>query len=192
MKKSRDTRRGRACSFYETGFDGPMPPPQHVREKRIGRPPLGRDVHTWNPSFDAPLLTTLKEQATSLGISYGGYLLLVLAEAHDWHGQHLPDIEHPLPIGISVEELRARTQALTANDCRRTPRGPSSRFPVRADRELADLVNARARELDVLYSEYIRAIFREAAGDGVHKRSYQDPLLDIPKQRTRREEPLAS
>lgn len=173
-----------------------MPPQQHVREKRIGRPPLGRDVHTWNPSFDPGLLTTLKSQATSLGVSYGGYMLLVLAEAHDWHGQHLPDIEHPLPIGISVEELRTRTRSLTSADCRRATRGPSARFPVRADRELADLVNARARELDVLYSEYIRAVFREAAGDGVRERNFlQDSLLDIPHRRgatTRREEPLAS
>ena len=63
---------------------------------------------------------------------------------------------------------------------------------MRADRELADLVNARARELDVLYSEYVRAVFREAAGDGVYERTFQDSLLDLPQRRTRREESLAS
>lgn len=167
-------------------------PTQHSPEKRVGRPPLGRDLHQWNPSLPVRLVNLFKAQATSLGVSYGVYLRQILAEAHGWHGEHLPDIEHPLPIGIPVEELRARTQALTSAACRRSTRGPSSRYPVRADRELADIVNARARELDVLYSEYVRAVFREAAGEGAQERTFQDALLDLPQRRTRREEPLAS
>ena len=167
-------------------------PRHHAGANLGGRPSLGRDMHQWNPRLELPLDERLRDQADTLGVSYSGYLLLVLAEAHAWHGPYLPEVQHPLPIALSVDELRTRTQELTTDECMRGASGPTTRRPVRADRELADEINARARALDVGYAQYIRAVLREAAGRTTPQRSVQESLLDLPRSRVRREEPLAS
>lgn len=167
-------------------------PRQNTGANLGGRPSLNRDLHQWNPRLELALDAQLRGQADFLGVSYSGYLLLVLAEAHAWHGPYLPEVRHPLPIAVSADELRSRTSELTTDDCLHGPTGPTARRPIRADRELADQINTRARALDVGYTDYIRAVLREAAGGALPQHGFQESLLDLPLPRARREESLAS
>lgn len=138
-----------------------------MARKRVrvgGRPALNRDRHAFNPFMERDVDEILREQADTAGMTYAAYLELLVSEAHDYRGQYLRELSI-LPAAVQAEELRRRTAALTSQDCRGIGPDRAGRATVRVDRPVANTIEKRCDELDVQFSEYLRAIFSEAAGN---------------------------
>lgn len=141
-----------------------------------GRPRLNRQLHTWAPRIEHDVATELREQASVLGVPYTTYLRQVLADAHGWTGDFLPGVELSAP--ISVKELQARTRRIRAEDCWPVTEPYLPRANITVDQSLAHIINARADELDVPYSDYLRSVLRIATGNDDRPAVLQDSLLD--------------
>lgn len=145
-----------------------------------GRPRLDRDRHLFYPVVEVDLIHELKEQAGAVQMKFAPYLELLLAEAHDYHGQYLQELA-TLPAAVQAPELRTKTAALDQAAC--VPLGgPGVRATIRVDRPLADQITRRCEELDALYAEYLRAIFREAAGRTGHFAQHHQLAVEIDKR----------
>lgn len=106
----------------------------------------------------------LRGQAQTAGMTYAAYLELLISEAHDYHGQYLQELS-VLPAAIQADELRLRTASIRPSDCRGIGSDRAGRAIIRVDRPVANLIEARCDDLDAQFSEYLRAILREAAGN---------------------------
>lgn len=124
-----------------------------------GRPRLDRDRHVYQPALERPLVRDMEAAAAGLPIS--AYLESVISDAHDYHGPYLPTT--PLSLAVGHDELRARTAAIERSGDL-GPVGPAEYRTVRLDRPLANQINARCDELDIAYSDYLRAVLRIAHG----------------------------
>lgn len=132
------------------------------RVRSGGRPRLNRDRHTFNPTVELDVIEALADQAATVQMKLAPYLELLVAEAHGYHGEYLAELT-ALPARVNGEGLRKLVQGLGTEDL--TPvAGPAVRKCLLVDRPLADAVTARCDELDARYADYLRAIFREAAG----------------------------
>ena len=165
--------------------------PRHRGAHSPGRPPLNRGLRKFNFQADPALDDALLAAADKLGTSQGEIMRLILSAAHGYDGPFLTKLEAPLPIALSSEELRQRVAALDASQCLPLPRGARIQRGVRPDRELAVIVDQRAVELDVSYSQYLATIFRLAVGQLPEQHGHQEPLIERPTG-ARREESMAS
>lgn len=135
------------------------------RVRAGGRPRLNRDRHHYNPRIERDVDDILRRQAEAAGMAYASYLELLISEAHDYHGQYLRELS-VLPAAIQADELRRRTAAIESEDCQPISRkGESVRHRFAVDRPVANQIEARCDELSAMFTDYIRAIFREAAGN---------------------------
>lgn len=148
-------------------------------KRRGGRPRLDRDRQTWklrvSPEMHAALDPFLEESGLTLGV----YAEHVLATAHDYHGPYMRDLEMPLPLAVSIDELRRRTKAISRDDCISVIPAYNVQKWVRGDRPLADRVEAACLALgDVPRSDYIRDVLSIAVGYGIAGRGVQTTLSD--------------
>lgn len=151
------------------------------RGRSPGRPPLGRERHLFNPTVEQHLLDALSEQAATVGMPLATYMGHVLAAAHDYHGQYLQELS-VLPSPVTADELHERTDAIGREQCIPVSgnRRPKS---FKADVDLAAKIAARCDELDVAYSDYVRAVFREATGHTHTPMPEQLAMVDFPGPR---------
>lgn len=148
-----------------------------------GRPPLGRSVHQWGPRLEPELDDVLHQGAAMVGISFGSYLRQILADAHGWTDDYLPALEQPLQLALPQDELRRRTDALSADDCWGLPTPGLPRRSITAEQQLGDIVDGRARGLGVPSTDYIRAVLRLALGLADRPDLVQGELLRLPRAR---------
>ncbi|WP_313536136.1 hypothetical protein [Arsenicicoccus bolidensis] len=137
-----------------------------ARRRSPGRPRLNRDLRQFVTRFEPDLLDALQLQADAVHLSLSSYLVLLLAQVHDYHGQYLAEVEAPLPTAVTVDDLRRTVPYLPMDPRRTSVRVGEQQYTktLRVDRPLADQIDHRCRELDLAYSEYFRGLFREAAG----------------------------
>ncbi len=135
------------------------------RGKSPGRPRLNRERRAFTSQCEVELLDVLQEQADAVGLRLGTYIELLLSQVHDYHGQYLADVRAPLPTAIPVNQLRERADAVVTDPSRGAYRpGQYKIRTIRTDVPLGDRIEQRCRALDVAYSDYLRALLREAAG----------------------------
>lgn len=151
--------------------------PRHQTHRRKG--PARRDpqrVRT-NVRLELALVADLEVQAERVDLRLMTYLEVVLAQALGYAGKYLPEVA-VLPTPLSGDALRTRTRGLGASDC--VPvRQDNHLQGVKVEEPLLEIIRARAVDLDVQYTAYMRAILREAAGHTLPGYGEQPALDDL-------------
>lgn len=140
----------------------------------------------WNVRIEAGLQAEIKRQAEKVGLAFATYVEYLLAQAHCYDGQYLPEVTAPEETAQPMGRIREKVAALTADDCVQVGKDNAMK-PIKLEEPLHDLIEERCRrELGVAYSAYIRAVLREAAGHTLPGHGEQSALDDLTLPRRRR------